>query len=240
MENDADKFLSCAQERIVLNAAAAVARTQYPNVDRNGCPEPIVLKQLASRRRALAVSAALIEHLGACSPCFLDYTRLRITHKRRSRTACALAAAAVVAALLVTMPRTRGQVHPEASTRNEVASNRKPVELETPVTFDLRGRASTRGMGQTHTPSAQPLQVPRRRLSLTIYLPIGSEEGLYEVMLAKVGGESVLRSTVTATFEKPVVVLHFSVNLSNVSAGAYQLRLRQQQRYWRVYTVVVE
>jgi hypothetical protein len=240
MANNGDKFLSRGQEKTVLNAAAAVARTLFPNAERIACPELSVLKQLATRRRALSQSASLIEHIGTCSPCFVDYTRFRVTHKKRIRTACALAAAAVVTAVLVAMPRIRDQVLPTPSKLNELAGNRKPSDFETPVTLDLRGRGATRGIDETHTPSTRRLQLPRRRLSLAIYLPIGSEEGLYEVNLVKVAGESVLRASGTATFEKPVVVLHLFVDLSNVSPGVYQLQMRQLQRSWHVSTVIVE
>jgi len=94
--NNPYKSLSRRQERNLLNAAAAAARSEFESPERTGCPGSAALSLLASRRCSLAESADLIDHIGTCSPCFAEYSRYRAAHKRRVGVFSALACAAAV------------------------------------------------------------------------------------------------------------------------------------------------
>ena len=92
--NDSDKGLSRRQENNLLKAADAVARSEFANPEREGCPGSETLSLLARRRPSLVESADLIDHIGTCSPCFNEYSRCRAAYKRSIRITYALASAA--------------------------------------------------------------------------------------------------------------------------------------------------
>ena len=52
--NDSDKSLTRRQEKNLLKAANAVARSEFANPQREGCPDSETLSLLARRRRSLA------------------------------------------------------------------------------------------------------------------------------------------------------------------------------------------
>ena len=99
--NDSKRSLSRRQEKNLLKAADAVARSEFANPQREGCPGSETLSLLARRRPSLAESADLIDHIGTCSPCFNEYSRCRAVYKRSIRITYALASAAAVVLLAV-------------------------------------------------------------------------------------------------------------------------------------------
>src|SRR5712664_822266 len=96
------RSLSRCQEKNLLKAAAAAARTEFDSPQRTGCPDSETLTLLARRHSSLVVLPDLIDHIGTCSPCFVEYSRYRAVYKRHVRVyALASAAAVVVLSLLI-------------------------------------------------------------------------------------------------------------------------------------------
>jgi hypothetical protein len=106
------------------------------------------------------------------------------------------------------------------------------------VLLDLRGRASVRGENPTET--TQPLLVlPRNAKTLNLELPIGSNEGSYDVALLNPSGAEIFRTNATAKLEDHIVVLRTDVDLSAVSPGSYFLGLRQPGLDWTRFPIRV-
>ena len=68
-------------------------------------------------------------------------------------------------------------------------------------------------------------------------LPIGSNEGAYEVALVNPNGTEHLRTSGTAKLEDHVVVLRADIDLARVSPGSYFLGLRQRGLEWMRFPV---
>ena len=99
------------------------------------------------------------------------------------------------------------------------------------VVLDLRGRSLARGENPSET-SQPPLEVPRSAKSLNLELPIGSNEGAYDVALLNPSGAELFRTSATARLEDHIVVLRANVDFASVSAGSYFLGVRQPGLEW--------
>ena len=232
--------LSRRQEKNLLKAAAAAARTEFDSPQRTGCPDSETLTLLARRHSSLVVLPDLIDHIGTCSPCFVEYSRYRAAHKRRIRVCYALASAAALVVLSLVIARSlhipTGHLSPSPKeiARSEVPGDRR-------ILLDLR----MKGVSRSDTPDRQgdddaSPRLPRSRLSLSIQLPIGSEDGIYDVGLINSVGQSVLETRGEAKLQNYIVVLPVEVNLTNLAPGLYRLRLRRAQTQWNSYSILLE
>jgi len=106
------------------------------------------------------------------------------------------------------------------------------------VVLDLRGRATVRGESRPET-SQPSLEVPRNARNLNLELPIGSNEGAYDVALLNPSGAELLRRSATAKLEDHIVVLRADVELAGVSPGSYFLGLRQRGLEWMRFPIRV-
>lgn len=102
--------------------------------------------------------------------------------------------------------------------------------------LDLRGRTAVRGESTSDT-GQPPLQVPRSARSLNLELPIGSNEGAYDVALFNSTGAELLRTSGTAKLEDHVVILRVDVDLAGVPQGSYSLGVRQSSLEWTEFPI---
>lgn len=114
--------------------------------------------------------------------------------------------------------------------------SRPSVQTAAVVVLDLRGRAAVRGEISPDS-SQPPLEVPRKARSLTLELPIGSNEGSYDVALLNPNGAELFRTNATAKLEDHLVVLRTAVNVAAVPPGAYFLGIRQSGLEWTRFPV---
>jgi hypothetical protein len=208
---------SVDEEKRVLDVLARGLSREFPNPERVGCPDSSILRGIASHKLPLSQAAPWFDHLSACSPCFQDFNRFRREAAgQRRRTQVWLAAAAVLlfafGGLLWVRSRPSGQT-------------------AAVVVLDLRGRAAVRGENPPES-SQPPLEVPRNARSLNLELPIGSNEGAYDVALLNPSGAELFRTSATAKLEDHIVVLRADVDLAGVSPGSYFLGLRQPGLEW--------
>ena len=237
--NDSDKILSRRQEKNLLKAADAVARSEFANPDREGCPGSKTLSLLARRRPSLAESADLIDHIGTCSPCFNEYSRCRAFYKRSIRITCALASAAAVALLAVAISLSwRSPGGHLAAPPTTVA--RSSEQHTTPLVLDLRMTGVSRSDTSDRPLAEGPPRLPRRKLSLSILLPIGSEDGTYDVALLGSSRQPLLTATGSAKLQDFVEVLPVVFNLADLAPGPYELRIRRAQTPWNTYPILLE
>jgi len=104
--------------------------------------------------------------------------------------------------------------------------------------LDLRGRATVRGESPSET-SRLPLALPRNTRNLNLDLPIGSNEGAYDVALLNPSGGELFRTSATAKLEDHIVVLKADVDLVGVPPGSYFLGLRQPGLEWMRFPIRV-
>lgn len=114
--------------------------------------------------------------------------------------------------------------------------NRPSGQTAAVVVLDLRGRAAVRGEIPPET-TQSALQVPRNARSLNLELPIGSNEGVYDVALLNPSGAELFRTSATAKFEDHVVVLRADVDLASVPTGSYFLGFRQPGLGWTRFPI---
>jgi hypothetical protein len=196
---------------------------EFPNPDRIGCPGSALLNRIAQGRVSLTELEPWLEHLGACSPCFQEFTQFRKQAAMRRRRVQVWLAAAAVVVFAVTgwlWMRTRPSV--------QTAS----------VTLDLRERSVSRGQNPADT-AQPPLEIPHGARHLTVEMPIGSKEGSYDVALFSDTGDEVLRAAGIAQLENHVVILRADVDLAGVRPGPYSLGLRQPDLEWTRFPVRV-
>ena len=164
-----------------------------------------------------------LNHFSSCSPCFQEFTQFRKQAVDRRRTQIWLAAAAVFIFAVAGWFWVR---------------TRPPGQTAAVVVLDLRGRATVRGENPPET-SQPPLEVPRNARNLNLELPIGSNEGAYDVALLNPSGAELFRTSATAKLEDHIVVLRADVNLAGVSPGSYFLGLRQPGLEWMRFPIRV-
>jgi hypothetical protein len=194
---------------------------EFPNPQRLGCPDSAILGSIARHEMPLAEADQWLDHLSSCSPCFQDFTKFRNQRLDRRRTQMWLAAAAMLLLALAGWMLVR---------------NRPLRQATTVVVLDLRGRANLRGENPSET-SQLPLVVPRNARALNLELPIGSNEGTYDVVLLNPAGTEVFRTSATADLQNHVVILRADVDLAGVSPGSYFLGIRQPGLEWTRFSI---
>ena len=195
----------------------------FPNPQRVGCPDSAVLRGIADHKVPLSEADRWLNHFSSCSPCFQEFTQFRKQAVDRRRTQIWLAAAAVFIFAIAGWLWVR---------------SRPQVQTAAVVVLDLRGRATVRGENPPET-SQSPLQAPRNARSLNLELPIGSNEGAYDVALLNPNGAELFRTSARAKLEDHIVVLRVDVNLAGISPGSYFLGLRQPGVEWMRFPIRV-
>src|SRR5438445_9560596 len=89
------KTYSRRDERRILDVLGRGLLKDFPNPERIGCPRAEVLKKIASHEMPLSEAEKWLDHLGSCSPCYNDFSRLQANYQRR-RTRSILAVAASI------------------------------------------------------------------------------------------------------------------------------------------------
>jgi hypothetical protein len=114
---------------------------------------------------------------------------------------------------------------------------RTKVPVQT-ATIDLRERSVARGENPDSI-TQSPIQLSRGTKHLVFDLPIGSQEGNYEVALLGRAGEETRGTTGIARLENHIVILRVDIDLGGVSPGLYFLGIRQPGLEWGRYPVRV-
>ena len=206
----------------------AVFGRGHPNPSRVGCPDRKVLIALARRVRPIADPA--YEHLTGCSPCYEEFRAIQEADARRARRHRIVTWTGAAAAVLVMMVAgmwafgwTRGSgSRASRSAMSDEASASAVISTE----IDLRKYTVARG-GQAG-PALPPLVLPRRRLNLTILLPVGSQSGTYQISVLGSDRRSLASGTGSAEIQNYVTTLHATIDLRAVPRGTYQLAIGPQ------------
>jgi hypothetical protein len=229
---DPDKFTP--RELRFIEALRQAALSNYPNPDRVGCPDQKTLE--AAAKRQVPMMDPVIDHIWQCSPCAQEVLRIRQSGGRRRIWAMSGAIAAVVVMGL-------GFLLWQRTKPDNLATGANPAISKTPspsvvmATLDLRPYSVTRG--RAGDPQIEPT-LRREPLSLAMYLPVGSEEGRYELRIMNSDLQTVLTQNVEAKLAEQVVTISTDLDLRSFQPGRYSLALRPSGGDWRTYPMTVE
>ena len=242
-----DSGLSRDAEERLVELGRKVFASAFPDPDRTAGIDSATLRAAARRSRREPLPADVVDALTWSSETFAEYEQYwRLA-------ACAAVTVGLGAALWwsvgsrVPLPDESPIVEDtpapkSAPTPGVVPEQTRPQPVATPTvevaSLDLRGRAPARG--ETAPEAGELPLVPAHRLDLTVILPIGSEEGEYEIALLRSAGD---RPLVSGRFQAELkgqnVVLQAGLDLSNVEPGLYYCGLRRDEFRWSYYGIEV-
>lgn len=233
-----ERRFSRREEKRLLKLAAEVSRTEFPNPERAGCPSAEILKALANRQIPLEETGGLIDHIGTCSPCFTQYWGYRQGRKRRTTVGLLLLCLGIVALTGILVSRVGWQLRPQSKQERQIAKQLPKQQVFRQLVLDLR----TWSIPRTDQPGkARPeLRIPRAPFLLTIYLPIGSEDGIYDVQFQRPAQTPSLETRGEARLRDHIELLEVRLDTSTLVPGSYLLRLRRAADGWSEYPVQLE
>jgi len=213
-----------AADKRMLETLRQGLATEFPNPERIGCPENALLKRIAQGRVSITEAEPWLEHLGSCSPCFQEFNefRMQLAIQRRRMLTWVTTAAVLLFAV-------GGWFWVRA---------RHSVEGTDTAVLDLRERSVARGQSPPET-SQSPLRIPRIAKHLVLDLPIGSQEGPYDVGLLSKKGDQILSVTGVAQLHDHVTELRVDADFRGVRPGTYSLGVRKANLEWTRYPILV-
>jgi hypothetical protein len=117
-----------------------------------------------------------------------------------------------------------------------VPRQEEPLVTQTAV-LDLRDRSPQRG--SESGPALPPLEMSRKVSRLEIYLPLGSDEGLYDVRVTTTQGEPLFAATGITKIEQGLASMGVDVTASTIPSGRYILKIRKRGSQWSSFPLVV-
>lgn len=209
----------------------ASALREFPNPDRVGCPDPALLDAIS--RRKTEMTQEQLHHVTHCSPCFQTFLSIREEVRKRRAIRFRIAVAACAAAIAV------GTIIYTVANRS--ISPGQIAALAIPATLDLRPLSEYRGTDAGRVAEAKPaLILPRKNLRLTLYFPVGADEGDYTLQLLDGQLHTLLKQQLTATLQNHVVTAHVELDLHSLSPGKHMLAIQKVGEEWRTYPVVLQ
>ena len=208
--------------------------TGFPNPERKGCLDSTVLKALANRPRP--IQDAAWDHVTHCSPCYREFLDLR-TDAKQARRRLVVRRRLMVSGIAAALVIAGGITMYEVTNRGNQSSTPIAGPYQT-AALDLKDRSVARGEFG-HPPRTEPLILPPKPLDLTIYLPVGSEPGAYQVQLLKKIDEPLMTVSGEARVEHGNTILRARIDLTHVAFGAILIGLRQPPSDWTYYPVTI-
>jgi uncharacterized protein YceK len=207
-----------------------------PNPNREGCPPQVVLLALSRREKPIGDPGYL--HIVRCSPCFREFRTLQQARKaqtRRRRYQVLAIAAVVVLAVGASwvMLRPGGGEGTSQSARAGTSAPARDARL------DLRPFRVLRGDQPGAPPAPSPLDLPRARVDATLLLPVGADEGAYELRLLDRDLTPRLTASGTAAIVNFVTTLRATLDLQSIEPGMYQLGIRRAGGEWQMFPAQV-
>ncbi|MCI0723894.1 MAG: hypothetical protein L0338_33795 [Acidobacteria bacterium] len=209
----------------------------FPNPDRIGCPSEHALRLAAFQPQD--AEPGLSEHLTCCSPCFNRYMGFlaelqeELRHKQPfwkelltwPKTAPLWAGTVAVAAIVLTVGAYFAVI------QNQVPRPPLPPPPGTgpasiaysPFILDLRELSPTRAP-TVKGHQARAVHLPRKPLDMFVVLPIGSEEGAYQLSL-NAKGTTVWTERAQAHLVEHNIILQVKLDLAKLPAGTYEFQV---------------
>lgn len=208
-------------------------RRSHPNPDRVGCPGTAVLRKVA--RRELKPGDPAYSHVMECSPCYEELMALErevqaervLSNKRRKRQIVFATSAALFVMLIAVFVLLRGSY----VARHETGASFAVLNFES--------ESALRGESDTRHQSGDLQRLPRKRLTVRIYLPLGLESGAYDAKLSQNGSPPVFQTSGMARIENGLTVLTLIADFRGLAAGRYTLGFRRSGETWRYRDLVL-
>jgi hypothetical protein len=228
-----DENLSGEDERRLLELFEQSSLTDYPNPDRIGCPGQDFLRQLAFHRTSIPVGDERLNHITQCSPCFGEFVNFREEARRRIPSTRMLAFAAVL--LLAIGLSVYFALRPHTGIPSPGST--EPYQA---AKLDLKNFVLPRGP-QPSDPatSVEAVELRRRRLSLTITLPLASPPGSYELQILREVDRPLATAAGQARMENGLTLLVVKLDLSSFEPGKYLVGIRRASRDWTYYPIAI-
>ena len=207
-------------EQAEMELGQALVSMDPKDGPREICPAPDLLRRFA----AGAVSSELdrnqvLNHLAVCPRCVETVVRLRSRRRLIRRSAIALIATLLIAALALIWLA-------------------KPPSYSAPVAVaDLRDVAPTR----SNEPSNMgAVRVAADTRQLVIILPESRESGGYEIEIRSgvSGNQTLLHSTANAIVKDHTLELIAGVDFSKIPPGTYRLCIRHDNSHWEYISIL--
>lgn len=204
----------------------------HPNPERLECPGSDVLRQLAAK--AIPISHPACTHVTRCSPCFQEFRAFEkemVNHRRHrmiiSMRQVGVAAAFVLVAIL-------GLLTFRHSNNREQHVQAAMLNFATSIE---RG-----GGSEQRTVPGAVQAYPRRVLLITMSLPPGSEDGLYDFEVVPPDGNTTLiQAQSKAQIANGLTTITQKVDLSRLEPSLYIARVKHPPfGQWREVPIRVE
>jgi len=226
--------------------------TEFPNPKREGCPDKPKLRALA-RREMFSEAQEVVVHLSHCSPCSQELTELTRQYKSRQWVYRLAAVGLIVLGMAAWAswalmrhratnvpqppPIAKTPSEPTSPPRTQEPSAQEPKVPEIQVVvLDLRKRGISRGENSNQDGD---LALPKGRLKLSILLPIGSEEGNYEVRISG-RRDHVVMAKGRAAMKNHINALAVEMDTASLQAGRHSLAIRQAGWGWYRYPIQLQ
>jgi hypothetical protein len=243
MENaGSHQHLSKRQERHILRLGRELMLKRHPNPQRLGCPPKAELEAAAVNRALLpqAKIVSVIDHITICSQCFREFSRLRKIARLRKKLPVFLLTCSVLVAATVLAGEFLSRIWRHEQPKIIARARPGPL-VRNAIVLDLRDQTRLRSdEPQVQRQTRHKLQLPRVPADLSIYLPIGSDEGKYTVQILRKDKEPLVTIEGNATMLNDVMDLQVRIDLQQFSVGDYVLALRQLSWPWSYYPLEIK
>jgi hypothetical protein len=208
-----EKPLSNDELRELHRITQEAALKAYPNPARAGCPGEAVLGEVAATPWPADHEA--YQHIKECSPCLREMLERRTEREGEQRRNRSYRLGAVAAGLVILCgiggQAWRMHISPSA-----------PAAI---INFAIA--SETRGPDEQHEPALALQSYTRERLTLTVNLPRGSDEGRYGFQVLRPDDRNPLLDVVgEAKIHSGLTTFTANVDLSRVPPGTYMARVR--------------
>jgi hypothetical protein len=228
-----DKELNRRDEQRLIKIATEAIASDFENPKRFACPDAAVLIAIAHRDLSTPDAEDIVDHIATCGPCFEQYSRERHSLLRlRGGVALACAAVAIAAGLAWHF------MSPHHGPGGQGVQEAFGPAL--PATLDLRNSATERSGEARPMPEPEVPHLKRSLLKLTMELPLGTEDGAYEIQFRTSQDQSAANSTGNVVWDGAAETLTTVVDLRKLAPGQYTLALRARGSSWRAYRIFLE
>ena len=108
------------------------------------------------------------------------------------------------------------------------------------ATLDLRNSTTERSGEARPMPETEAPHLKRGLLKLTMKLPLGTQEGAYEIRFRTSQDQSAADSTGKAVWDGAAETLTTTIDLRKLAPGRCTLALRGSGSSWRTYRIFLE
>jgi len=229
------------REQELFASARSYLSHAFPNPERSGCPLDEALRLLAADPQK-GGDEYISGHLTCCSPCFnayLGYLTQARDRVRRIRWIRRSTAGIATVVILVTVlylfmakhrhPQVAGQGNSAPTATSESPGQTQTATKYVPVLIDLSNASPTRGpKGGADRPMPQTIPAASP-VSLSLRLPLGSEERRY-LMTLTAGRQVMWSASAQAKRQNGDTLLHVNADFKDLPPGSYNLQVSSGSR----------